>query len=96
MATKKKAKKVTKIDWQKHVRPLDWVERSDGGGYSFKGEGQEDAVLCLVSKFFLTIDAWQRLDAFLADEIAKRADELPELIAKHESGYWLYDDEGKL
>ena len=95
MATKKKAKKVTKIDWQKHVRPLDWVEHSDVG-YSFKGDGQEDAVLFLVSKFLLTADAWQRLDAFLADEIAKRADELPELIAKKESGYWRYDDEGKL
>ena len=93
--TKKKAVKGTKIDWQKHVRPLDWVER-DGECFRFKGEGQEDAIAYLSNKFILTLEAMCRLEAFLADETEKRKDELPELIAKRESGYWLYDDEGKL
>ncbi|WP_133000241.1 hypothetical protein [Luteimonas arsenica] len=91
--TKKKTAKGTKIDWQNHVRPLDWVERC-GEMYSFKGEDQEDAIVFLASRFILTLDAETRLRAFLADEIAKR-DDLPELVAKRESGYWLYDDEGK-
>lgn len=86
MARKKKPQKVT-IDWQKHVRPLDWVECNDGW-YSFKGEDQEDAIAWLGNKFILTLDAQKRLGAFLADEIAKRANELPELIAKKESGYY--------
>jgi hypothetical protein len=95
MTTKKTAKKGTKIDWQKHVRPLDWVERR-GDTYFFNGKDQEDAIGFLANRFILTLDADTRLRAFLADEIAKRADELPELVAKQKSGYWLYDDEGKL
>jgi hypothetical protein len=94
MARKKGAEK-TMIDWKKHVRPLDWVDRH-GDLFEFKGAGQEDAVAHLSNKFILTLAAETRLRAFLADEIAKRADELPELVAKKESGYWLHDDEGKL
>jgi hypothetical protein len=94
MTTKTKTEKGTKIDWQKHLRPLDWVERR-GETYFFRGDDQEDAIGFLANRFILTLDADTRLRAFLADEIAKRED-LPELVAKQESGYYLHDDEGKL
>jgi len=93
--TTKKAKKSTRIDWQKHVKPLDWIERR-GNTTFFKGDDQESAIAFLTGRFCLTLDAEDRVRELLADEIAKRVDELPELVAKRDSGYWLHDDEGKL
>jgi hypothetical protein len=85
MAAKKKGENATKVDWERYVKPLDWVEQR-GDDFIFRGEDQEEALAFLASRFILTLDAENRLRAFLAGEIAKR-DDLPEILAKRESGY---------
>lgn len=92
MTAKKKCENATKVEWEQHVKPLEWVERR-GDDFFFRGEDQEDAVAFLASCFILTLDAENRLRALLADEIAKR-DDLPEILAKRESGCYVLGDEG--